>query len=354
METPRTVASDPASPCCRRTPACDLGAGSRPPTGNGGHSAVCARAPPLAHCMERRSALTALQAPDLAWPPSGAAGSRPRVRGRKLNDAKLGYASFLSAWLTYDLTVGSGRGLPGTSPHGEDMAEAGQPVTLRMLSSRASATRLLPHLRLRQARRLRSQPKSRARHPGGLPGRGWARLHAQAAPGPQTVRWAAPSRPRTPVFGGRMLQPIRALPTGTDIQLRMDGQVAENRGARRTEVRYSGPAQPLLPASLAATVSCQCRPAHYLEQFHVKYAEPAELEKAGRGRRANWAQLFLRKDPLNDFDDPANPTLQPWMQTTLSPAQPLRRLAQSRFPPGRRTGRRCPTSNRVSRSSMAG
>ena len=32
-------------------------------------------------------------------------------------------------------------------------------------------------------------------------------------------------------------------------------------------------------------------------------------------------QLFLRKDRLNDFDNPDMPTLQPWMQTTAPPAQ---------------------------------
>jgi peptide/nickel transport system substrate-binding protein len=32
-------------------------------------------------------------------------------------------------------------------------------------------------------------------------------------------------------------------------------------------------------------------------------------------------QLFFRKDRLNDFDNPDNPTLQPWMQTTAPPAE---------------------------------
>ncbi|HEX6016189.1 MAG TPA: ABC transporter substrate-binding protein, partial [Geminicoccaceae bacterium] len=35
----------------------------------------------------------------------------------------------------------------------------------------------------------------------------------------------------------------------------------------------------------------------------------------------DWIQLFLRKDRLNDFDDPEMPTLQPWMLTTAPPAQ---------------------------------
>ena len=39
----------------------------------------------------------------------------------------------------------------------------------------------------------------------------------------------------------------------------------------------------------------------------------------------DWVQLFLRKDRLNDFDDPDNPTLQPWMLTTQAAGAALRR-----------------------------
>ena len=64
------------------------------------------------------------------------------------------------------------------------------------------------------------------------------------------------------------------------------------------------------------------RPAHYLKQFHKRYADPAALERLVKETKSrDWAQLFLRKDRLDKFDNPDMPTLQPWMLTTAPPAQ---------------------------------
>ena len=89
-------------------------------------------------------------------------------------------------------------------------------------------------------------------------------------------------------------------------------------------VRYtwSKPNRFFIPALAAANQLFIYRPAHYLKQFHQKYADPEALKKLMEADGArDWVQLFLRKDRLNDFDDPDNPTLQPWMLTTSPPAQ---------------------------------
>ncbi|XDA97654.1 ABC transporter substrate-binding protein [Sulfitobacter sp. LCG007] len=63
------------------------------------------------------------------------------------------------------------------------------------------------------------------------------------------------------------------------------------------------------------------RPAHYLKQFHVDYAEPEQLEIAvDNARVRGWAALHNGNDDLGKFDDPALPTLQPWMNSDVQTA----------------------------------
>ncbi len=111
---------------------------------------------------------------------------------------------------------------------------------------------------------------------------------------------------------------------GPDIQLVADGELPKVEVVDELTVRYtwSKPNRFFIPALAAANQLFIYRPAHYLKQFHKKYADPAALEKTLKENGArDWVQLFLRKDRLNDFDDPDMPTLQPWMLTTKAPAQ---------------------------------
>ena len=63
------------------------------------------------------------------------------------------------------------------------------------------------------------------------------------------------------------------------------------------------------------------RPAHYLKQFHVKYADAAALAgKVKAGKTRAWAQLHNRMDSMDNNDNPDLPTLQPWVATTAMPA----------------------------------
>lgn len=88
-------------------------------------------------------------------------------------------------------------------------------------------------------------------------------------------------------------------------------------------VRYSW-AKPH-PGFLAALAQARepyiYRPAHYLKQFHAKYADGAALAaKVSDGKVRSWAQLHNRMDSMDNNDNPAMPTLQPWVATTAMPA----------------------------------
>jgi peptide/nickel transport system substrate-binding protein len=58
-------------------------------------------------------------------------------------------------------------------------------------------------------------------------------------------------------------------------------------------------------------------PAHYMKQFHVKYADPEELAVAtAKDHALNWAQMHNHLDNLYNFDNPELPVLQPWFNTS--------------------------------------
>jgi len=77
------------------------------------------------------------------------------------------------------------------------------------------------------------------------------------------------------------------------------------------------------------------RPSAYLKKFHGKFSDPVALNKMAKteGQR-NWAALHNRKDNMYKFDNPDQPTLQPWVNITRPPA--------TRF-----TGRRNPYYHRI-------
>src|SRR6185437_1027945 len=65
-------------------------------------------------------------------------------------------------------------------------------------------------------------------------------------------------------------------------------------------------------------------PAHYLKQFHKKYADKAAL--ADRVKQAgvrNWAALHTKLSSQYRNDNPDLPTLDPWVLKTRPPADRL-------------------------------
>ena len=88
-------------------------------------------------------------------------------------------------------------------------------------------------------------------------------------------------------------------------------------------VRYSWPIpNPLfLPALAGPDPLFIYRPAHYLKQFHVKYADKEALDALVKkvGVR-NWSALHNKYDVMYRNDNPDMPSLEPWILKTSLPA----------------------------------
>ena len=94
----------------------------------------------------------------------------------------------------------------------------------------------------------------------------------------------------------------------------------------RETVRYTWarPNPLFLPALAGASPLYIYAPAHYLKQFHKKYADKEKLaalvKKAGA---RNWAALHNKKETMYKNDNPDEPTLEPWVLKTRPPSDRL-------------------------------
>jgi peptide/nickel transport system substrate-binding protein len=139
-------------------------------------------------------------------------------------------------------------------------------------------------------------------------------------------------------------------PAGPPADLRVEGELPTVEILDKTTVRYSWskPNPDFLPRMAAASPLFIFRPAHYLRQFHKKYnPKVAEPDAEGNKPKRRWSQVHNREDNLYQFDNPSLPTLQPWMNTTRSPAD---RFVGARNPYFHRvdpSGRQLPYIDRV-------
>ena len=88
-------------------------------------------------------------------------------------------------------------------------------------------------------------------------------------------------------------------------------------------VRYSWdmPNPEFLPALAAARPPFIYRPAHYLKRFHGRFFDPAALDALAKQQGfRGWPALHNKIDNPDKNDNPALPTLQPWVLTTAMPA----------------------------------
>lgn len=103
----------------------------------------------------------------------------------------------------------------------------------------------------------------------------------------------------------------------------VDGEKAKFEVIDATTVRYSWskPNRIFLAALAGAADPFIYRPAHYLKKFHAKHTDPKTLEEEAKAsRKRNWAALHNFLDNMYRFDNPDQPTLQPWINTTRPPA----------------------------------
>ncbi len=139
-------------------------------------------------------------------------------------------------------------------------------------------------------------------------------------------------------------------PLGPPREMLVDGEPPKFEVVDPHTVRYSWskPNPDFLPSLAQPRALYLYRPSHYLKQFHEKFADPQKLaDMAKAKKRRNWAALHNFVDNPYKNDNPDMPTLQPWMTTTVPPAQ---RFVFSRNPYYHRvdeTGRQLPYIDRV-------
>jgi peptide/nickel transport system substrate-binding protein len=113
-------------------------------------------------------------------------------------------------------------------------------------------------------------------------------------------------------------------PSGLPLPLLPNGEKPEFQIIDAETVRYTWPRpNPLfLPATAGAYPLYIFAPAHYLKQFHAKYADKAALAALVKKTKArNWASLHTKLDNEYRNDNPDLPSLQPWTLKTKPPSE---------------------------------
>ncbi|MEM6988275.1 MAG: ABC transporter substrate-binding protein, partial [Pseudomonadota bacterium] len=110
---------------------------------------------------------------------------------------------------------------------------------------------------------------------------------------------------------------------GLPRELLVEGEPPQFEVLDEYTVRYTWPApHPSFLLSLAGPRPFYIyRPAHYMRQFHAKYADQdalAAMIEAASAR--NWSSLHYRHDRAYRANVPERPTLQPWRNTVTPPA----------------------------------
>ncbi|MBL8701798.1 MAG: ABC transporter substrate-binding protein [Alphaproteobacteria bacterium] len=142
-------------------------------------------------------------------------------------------------------------------------------------------------------------------------------------------------------------------PAGPPQALLVDGKPpkVEFPDERTVRFTWAKPNPYFLPALAGPAPLYIYRPAHYLKQFHQKYADKAKLEDQVKALRVrNWAQLHNRMDNMYRNDNPDLPTLEPWMLHTRPPSERFIFVRNPYFHRIDANGRQLPYADRVAMS----
>ena len=115
-------------------------------------------------------------------------------------------------------------------------------------------------------------------------------------------------------------------PSGLPVQLLPNGEAPKFEVLNDTTIRYSWsrPNPLFLPALAGPDPLFIYCPAHYLKQFHAKFADKAKLaELVKKAGARNWAALHTKLDSMYHNDNPDLPSLEPWVLKTKPPAERL-------------------------------
>jgi peptide/nickel transport system substrate-binding protein len=110
-------------------------------------------------------------------------------------------------------------------------------------------------------------------------------------------------------------------PSGPSVELLVDGQPPKVEIIDERTIRY-GWAKPnphFIESQARAAPLFLFRPAHYLKTLHGKYTPEEEILKLYKGSR--WANVFRRQDAMYGNSNVDMPSLNPWVLTTVPPAQ---------------------------------
>jgi len=113
-------------------------------------------------------------------------------------------------------------------------------------------------------------------------------------------------------------------PVGPPKTLLVDGKQPKFEVINDFTVRYSWhkPNPYFLPALAAASPLYIYQPAHYLKQFHARYADAENLKRLVEERnQRNWVALYFYHGRQYKNDNPDLPTLQPWINSTRPPSE---------------------------------
>ena len=138
-------------------------------------------------------------------------------------------------------------------------------------------------------------------------------------------------------------------PTGPPSDLLVNGEAPKVEILDKQTVRYSWskPNPDFLPRMAGASPLFIFRPAHYLKKFHRKYNPQAGEAQSGGAVKRSWAATHNREDNMYQFDNPALPTLQPWMNITKPPADRFVAVRNPYFHRVDANGRQLPYIDRV-------
>ncbi len=139
-------------------------------------------------------------------------------------------------------------------------------------------------------------------------------------------------------------------PLGPPREMMVNGEQPKFEILDSHTVRYSWskPNPEFLPALAGPSPLYIYRPAHYLKQFHKRFADPKALAKmAKEKKRRNWASLHNFSDNQYKNNSPAMPTLQPWVTQTAPPAQRFVFLRNPYFHRVDQAGQQLPYIDRV-------
>ena len=113
-------------------------------------------------------------------------------------------------------------------------------------------------------------------------------------------------------------------PAGPSVELLVDGQPPKVDIVDEHTISYSWdrPNPYFLESQARAAPLWLFRPAHYLKKFHPRYTDQAQLARQAKGgQQGSWVQNFRRVDVMFNNDNVDLPSLNPWINTTASPAQ---------------------------------